>query len=169
MCCYPLSAFNIFSPSWLFKTLLFLDMVLFIFILVGANCVLLFFQTKFGKFPITTLYALSSLLLETVTCSSAQFSSFHFSCSVVSDSLTAPWPAARQASLSVTNSWSFLKLTSIESVMLSNHLILCCSLLLPPSIFPSIRVFSNESGLCIRWPKYWSFSFFQLLFSTDFL
>ena len=63
------------------------------------------------------------------------------------------------ASLSITNSWSFLKLTSIESVMSSNHLILCHLLFLPPSILPSIRVFSNESVLCIRWPKYWSFSF----------
>ena len=70
-----------------------------------------------------------------------------------------PWTAARQASLSITNSWSLLKLTSIESVMPSNHLILCRPLLLPPSIFPSIRVFSNESVLRIRWPKYWSFSF----------
>ena len=70
-----------------------------------------------------------------------------------------PWTAVRQASLFITNSWSLLKLTSIESVMLSNHLILCCSLLLLPSIFPSIRVFSNESALRIRWPKYWSFSF----------
>ena len=70
-----------------------------------------------------------------------------------------PWTAALQASLSITNSWSLLKLMSIESVMPSNHLILCCPLLLPPSIFPSIRVFSNESALCIRWPKYWSFSF----------
>ena len=69
-----------------------------------------------------------------------------------------PWTAAHQASLSITNSWSLLKLMSIESVMPSNHLILCCPLLLPPSIFPSIRVFSNESVLCIRWPKYWSFS-----------
>ena len=68
-----------------------------------------------------------------------------------------PWTAARQASLSITNSWSLLKLMSIESVMPSNHLILCRSLLLP-SIFPSIRVFSNESVLCIRWPKDWSFS-----------
>ena len=64
-----------------------------------------------------------------------------------------------QASLSITNSWSLLKLMSIELVMPSNHLILCRPLLLPPSIFPSIRVFSNESVLCIRWPKYWSFSF----------
>ena len=70
-----------------------------------------------------------------------------------------PWTAAHQASLSITNSWSLLNLTSIESVMLSNHLILCCPLLLPPSVFPSIRVFSNESALLIRWPKYWSFSF----------
>ena len=70
-----------------------------------------------------------------------------------------PWTAARQASLSITNSWSLLKLMSIESVMPSNHLILCRPLLLPPSIFPNIRVFSNEPVLCIRWPKYWSFSF----------
>ena len=70
-----------------------------------------------------------------------------------------PWKAARQASLSITNSQTLLKLTSIESVMPSNHLILCPPLLLPPSICPSIRVFSNESVLCIRWPKYWSFSF----------
>ena len=70
-----------------------------------------------------------------------------------------PWTAARQASLSITNSWSLLKLMSIESVMPSNHLILCCPLLLLPSIFLSIRVFSNESLLHIRWPKYWSFSF----------
>ena len=70
-----------------------------------------------------------------------------------------PWTAARQASLSITNSWSLLKLMSIESVMPPNHLILCPPLLLLPSIFPSIRVFSNESVLCIRWPKYWSFSF----------
>ena len=70
-----------------------------------------------------------------------------------------PWTAAVQASLSITNSQSLLKLMSIESVMLSNHLILCRPLFLPPSIFPSIRVFSNESVLCIRWPKCWSFSF----------
>ena len=69
------------------------------------------------------------------------------------------WTASYQASLSISNSWSLLKLMSIESVMPSNHLILCRPLLLPPSIFPSIRVFSNESGLPIRWPKYWSFSF----------
>ena len=84
------------------------------------------------------------------------FSSVHHS--VVSDSAN-PWTAAHQASLSITNSRSPPKLMSIASVMPSNHLILCHSLLLPPSIFPNIRVFSNESALCIRWPKYWSFSF----------
>ena len=70
-----------------------------------------------------------------------------------------PWTAARQASLSITNSWSLLKLMSIELVMPSNHLILCHPLLFLPSIFPGIRVFSNESPLCMRWLKYWSFSF----------
>ena len=70
-----------------------------------------------------------------------------------------PWTAACQASLYMTNSWSLLKLMSIESVMTSNHLILCRHLLLMPSIFPSIRVFSNESALHITWPKYQSFSF----------
>ena len=70
-----------------------------------------------------------------------------------------PWTAAHQASLSITSSQSLLKLMSIQSVMPSNHLILCCPLLLPPSISPSIRVFSNESALRMRWPKYWSFSF----------
>ena len=83
--------------------------------------------------------------------------SVQFSHSVVSDSVT-PWTAARQASLSITNSWNLLQLLSIESVMPSDHLILCCPLLLLPSILPSIRVFSNELVLCIRWPKYWSFS-----------
>ena len=76
----------------------------------------------------------------------------------MSDSAT-PWIAAGQASLSITNSWSLLKLMSIELVMPSNHLILCRPPFLLPSILPSIRVFSNESVLCIRWPEYWSFSF----------
>ena len=70
-----------------------------------------------------------------------------------------PWTTARQASLSITSSWSPPKPMSIESVMSSKHLILCHPLLLLPSIFPSISVFSDESALCIRWPKYWSFSF----------
>ena len=84
--------------------------------------------------------------------------SVQFSRSVVSDSAT-PWNAARQASLSITISRSSLKLMSIESVMPSSHLILCCPLLLLPPIPPSLRVFSNESTLRMRWPKYWSFSF----------
>ena len=70
-----------------------------------------------------------------------------------------PWTAACQASLSITNSWSSPKLMCIESVMPYSHLILCHPLLLLPPILPSIKVFSNESALCIRWPKYWSFSF----------
>ena len=70
-----------------------------------------------------------------------------------------PWTAAHQTSLSITNSQSLRKLMTIKSVMPSNHLILCCPLFLPPSIFPSIRVFSNELVLSIRWLKYWSFSF----------
>ena len=86
------------------------------------------------------------------------FSSVQFNLSVVSNSLQTPWTAAYQASLSITNSRSLLKLVSTELVMPSNHLILCHPLLLPPSIIPSIRVFSNESVLHIRWPKYWSFS-----------
>ena len=85
-------------------------------------------------------------------------SSVQFSRSVVSDSAT-PRTAARQASLSITNSRSLLKLVSIESVMPSNHLILCGPLLLLPPIPPSIRFFSSESTLRMRWPKYWSFSF----------
>ena len=67
-----------------------------------------------------------------------------------------PWTAAHQASLSITNSWSLYKLRSIELVISSNHFILCRPLLLPPSIFPSIRVFSNESALCMKWPNYWN-------------
>ena len=88
---------------------------------------------------------------------SVQFSSFQLLSHIWL--FATPWTAAHQVSLSVTSSWSLLKLTSIESVMPSNHLILCHPLLLLPSIFPSIRVFFNESVLCIRWPKYWNFSF----------
>ena len=83
------------------------------------------------------------------------FSSFTQLCRLFAN----PWTAACQASLSITNSWSLLKLMSIELMMPSKHLALCCPLLLLFSIFPSIRVFSNESVLHIRWPKYWSFSF----------
>ena len=88
-------------------------------------------------------------------CCAVHFSSVAQLC----PTFVTPWTAARQASLSITNSQSLLKLMSIESVMPSSHLILCHPLLLPSSIFPSIRVFSNESVLCIRWPQYWSFSF----------
>ena len=97
---------------------------------------------------------------------------YYYYCSLIKNSLccvlsrfsrvrlfATPWTAALQASLSITNSWSLLKLMSIESVMPSNHLVLCCPLLLLPSIFPSIRVFSNESIHLMKWPKYWNFSF----------
>ena len=88
---------------------------------------------------------------------SVQFSSFW---SLICVWLFAtPWTAAPQASLSITNSWSLPTLMSIESVMPSNYLILCCPFLLLPPIFPSISIFSNESALLMRWPKYWSFSF----------
>ena len=96
----------------------------------------------------------------TVCCDlhSQRLCSVQFSRPVVSESAT-PWTAARQASLSITNFRSLPKTMSIESMMPSNHLILCRPLFLLPSIFPSIRVFSNESALCIMWPKYWGFSF----------
>ena len=96
----------------------------------------------------------SSQKLELVPSTSVN----QFSQSVMSDSAT-PWTAAHQVSLSITNSWSLLKPMSIKLVMPSNHLILWRPLLLPPSTISGIRVFSNESVLCIRWPKYWSFSF----------
>ena len=86
--------------------------------------------------------------------------SVQFSHSVAQSCLFAtPWTAVHQGSLFIANSWSLLKLMSVESLMPSNHLILCCPLLLPPSAFPCIRVFSNESALHIRWPEYWSVSF----------
>ena len=95
-----------------------------------------------------------------------------FSCSVLSDSLWLPWTAACQASVSITNSQSLLKLMSIQPVMPSNHPILCYPLLLLPSVSPSIRVFTSGSLLQIRWPKYWSFSFsisLPMNIQTDFL
>ena len=94
---------------------------------------------------------------EMTWCSSVQFSSFQSLSHV--QLFVIPWTPACQASLSIINSQSLLKLMSIGLVMTSNYLILCHPLLLPPSIFPIIRVFSNESVLLIRWPKYWSFSF----------
>ena len=90
--------------------------------------------------------------------STPRFSSAQFSRSIMSNSVT-PWITAHQASLSILNSRNLLKLMPIESVMPSSHLILCHPLLLLPPISPSIRVFSSESTLCMRWPKYWSFSF----------
>ena len=109
------------------------------------------FTTKKKLLHGTSLINMSCLRL----VYSVQFSSVAQSCQTLCD----PWTAERQASLSITNSQRLLKLISIESVMLSNHLILCHPLLLLPSIFLSSRVFSNESALHIRWPKYWSFSF----------
>ena len=99
------------------------------------------------------VYSWSFAAVPPSTSEHFQFSSVQFGRSFMSDSAT-PWIAARQAFLSLTNSQSLLKLMPIELVMPSNHLILCCPLLLPPSIIPSIRVFSNESVLHIRWPKY---------------
>ena len=98
-----------------------------------------------------------SSILQRIVSLSVQFSSVQSLSRV--RLFATPWITARQASLSITNSQSLLKLTSIESVMPSNHLILCHPLLRLPSIFPSIRVFSNESVFHSRWPKYWSFSF----------
>ena len=109
----------------------------------------------------------SSKIIEKWTQYWKEYSSWEFMCSVQFSSVQSlsrvwlfvtPWIAARQASLSITNSWSSLRLTSIESVMPSSHLILCHPLLLLPPIPPSIRVFSNKSTLRMRWPKYWSFS-----------
>ena len=102
-------------------------------------------------------YLLYSSFSHSLNMHSVQFSSVQ-SLSHVELFVTTPWTVAHQASLSITNSWSLLKLMSIESVMPSNHLILCCPLLLLPSIYPSIRVFTSESVLPIGWPKYWSFS-----------
>ena len=107
----------------------------------------------------TTAEILWSLRPNILKCSITKWCQFQFSLSVLSDSLPPPWTAACQASLSITNSQSLLKLMSSELVRPSNHLIFCQPLLLPPSIFPSIQVFSNELVLHIRWPKYWSFSF----------
>ena len=97
---------------------------------------------------------------ERLTCVKSSWRPFH-SVQLLSrvQLLATPWTAARQASLSITSSQSLPKLMSIELVMPSNHLTLCCPLLLSPSVFPNIRVFSNELVLHIRWPKYWSFSF----------
>ena len=113
-----------------------------------------------NTFSLFTTYLNLVSLLALMCSSFAQGNQFSLVQSLSRVQLFAtPWTAARQASLSMTNSWSLLKLMSIELVMPSNHLILCRPLLVPPSIFPSIRVFSNGSVLHIRWPKDWSFSF----------
>ena len=112
-------------------------------------------KVSFRFYLITNQFILSRLL--TIDLVRYKYVTVQFSHSVVSNFL--PWTVTRQASLSITNSQSLLKLMPIKSVMPSNHLILCCPILLLPSIFPSTRVFSSESVLCIRWTKYWSFSF----------
>ena len=116
----------------------------------------------FNNFHSSSVQSLSRVRLFANPWTAVFFNNFHFS-SVQSLSrvwlFANPWTAACQASLSIKNFWSLLKLMSLESVMPSNHLILCCPLLLLPSIIPSIRLFSNESVLHIRWPEYWSFTF----------
>ena len=119
------------------------------------------FFNMLSMLVITFLPRSKHLLISWLQSPSIQILTYQFSHSVVSTSLrthSTPWTTAHQASLSITNSQSLLKLMPIELVMPSNHLILCCPLLLLPSIFPSNRVFSNESVLHIRWPTYWSFS-----------
>ena len=114
-----------------------------------CNAMQLYWKLIHGTI-ITTLKSLDTLI-------SGDFSSVQLLSRI--RLFVTPWTTAFQAYLSITNSWSLLKLMSIELVMPSNHLILCHPLLLLPSICPSVRVFSNESVFCIRWPKYWSFSF----------
>ena len=118
----------------------------------------LYFRYKYFRY--TFLLTIIKLIITILLCSQIwqKYNSVQFSQSVVSDFVT-PWTAACQASLSITNSWSLLQLMSIELVMPSNHLILCRPLLLLPSIFPNIRVFSDELVLHLRWRKYWSFRF----------
>ena len=108
---------------------------------------------------IQTLNTFKSLIKVYIVSNENNYAKLQFSSLSHVRLFATPWTAAHQATLSITNSQSLLKLMSIESVIPSNHLILCHPLLLPPSIFPSIRVFSNELVLHIRWPKYWSFSF----------
>ena len=114
-------------------------------------------QDKYREIKILHFQYMSLSFNAGCQCSNVQFSSVQ-SLSHVRLFMT-PWITARQASLSITNSWSLLKPMSIESMMASSHLILCHPFLLLPPIPPSIRVFSNESTLHVRWPKYWSFSF----------
>ena len=136
-------------------------------------CILQCFLIEYFKYTQNTKIRIRNLLVSVIYFNTGQvllnpipmhwiqFSSVQFSRSVdwTVWLFATPWIAACQASLSITNSWSLPKLISIELVMSSNHLILSHPVFLLPSIFPSIRVFSNESVLCIRWPNYWSFSF----------
>ena len=128
-------------------------MIMIVKILAQESFLLFIFPYSFVLLLFCFVFFYSEVYLSKIGFCSVQFSH-----SVLSDSVT-PWTEACQASLSFSNSWSLLRLTSIASVMPFNHLILCCPLLLLPSLFPNIRVFSNESVLHIRWPKYWSFSF----------
>ena len=138
-----------------------LSLAFFIFFSLSGNT-LLFFFVPIQSLPVfqdpAQVYFLHKVL-NIVPALYLKFNSVQFSCSVVSQLFVTPWTVARQASLSTTNSQNPPKPVSIKSVMPSNHLILCRPLLLPPPIPPSIRVFSNESALGIRWPKYWSFIF----------
>ena len=137
-------------PLWPYLKLFFL-LILFQPLWICCSSTILG-SFPFGGFSTDFFLAFSVLF--------SDISSVQFNCSVSHVRLFAtPWTAARQASLSITSSRSLLKPMSIESVMPSNHFILCHPILLLPSIFPSIRVFSNDSVLCIRWPKYWSFKF----------
>ena len=138
--------FQIKTDSWL--TIFLIWKIVFCFPKVIQIC--------YYNIIISTFYSIIQILR--LYLQYQRFSSVQFSLSVLSDS-AIPWIIACRASLSITNSWSLLKLTSIKSVMPSSHLILCRPLLLLPPIPPSIRVFSNESTLHMRWPKYWSFSF----------
>ena len=119
------------------------------------------FQKHLEKYSILSFLAHTQVSWELGLCClfswSSQFSSVQSLSRVLL--FATPWIAAHQASLSITSSWSLLKLMSIEWVMAPNHLILCCPLVFLPSIFPSIRVFSNGLVLCSRWPKYWNFTF----------
>ena len=146
---------------------------IYVFIFVPLDCkwsfttlgIYMWYKDFYTLYPFSYIHAYTSLSKfffcywwlagQTPCYCSYQFSSVAQSCLTLCDPMDCSMPA----SLSITNSQSLLKLISTESMMLSNHLILCCPLLLLPSIFPSIRVFSNESVLHIRWPKYWSFSF----------
>ena len=157
------SSWNVFSSAllWLYTPLGFYPSFWSLLSSLGAFSLPLDnFQTPIVgclSFACSILMVLSILWLSVASMYSVQFSSVQ-SLSRVQLFVT-PWIAARQASLSITNSQSSFRLTSIESVMPSSHLILCCPLLLLPPIPPSIRVFSSESTLHMRWPKYWSFSF----------